>query len=53
MKDPVSQIMQVCLGLARADTHTAATEWMRAPISDLADWISAIESLEKKQKRRK
>ena len=45
--------MQTCLALARAQTGTGATDWMMVPVSDLPDWIKAVEALEKQTRRKK
>ncbi len=53
MKDPLAPIMQACLGLARADTHSGALEWFNVPITDLVQWVEAINLLENRNKNRK
>jgi hypothetical protein len=45
--------MECCLCLSRADTHTSVLEWFSTPLADLQEWVEAIDSLEKKVKRKK
>ena len=53
MRDPAQAVMQTCLALARAQTGTGALDWMEVSVSDLPDWIKAVEALEKQTRRKK
>lgn len=51
VKDPVKPVMEACVGLARAETHTGVLEWFNAPITELAIWIDEINAVEKRRKK--
>ena len=53
MKDPTVAVMEVCLGLARAETHNGVLEWFDTPLPDLVAWCEMLKNVEQRNKSRK
>jgi hypothetical protein len=45
--------MEICLSLARAETHSGALEWFRVPIFELVGWLDVVASAERKGGRKR
>ena len=49
VSDPLRPILDTCLGLARAQTHSGALEWFCLPVIELNGWIEAVNALNKQR----